>query len=99
MISSNDKTPINISNFLLMFIVHQQSASADIQEAGGPSHHQQHFSTGVLQHSSTENRESEEKNGHSDAMQLCRHRTTTFYRTSASTEIASITHGKKMPYP
>ena len=82
-----------------MFIVHQQSASADIQEAGGPSHHQQHFATGVLQHSSTENRESEEKNGHSDAMQLCRHRTTTFHRTSASTEIASITHGKKMPYP
>nr|CAH0110156.1 unnamed protein product [Daphnia galeata] len=29
--------------------VHQQSASAEIQEAG-PSHHQQHSAAGVLQH-------------------------------------------------
>jgi hypothetical protein len=31
-------------------------------------------------------------------MQLYRHRTTTFHRTSASTEISPITHGKKIPY-
>jgi hypothetical protein len=102
MISSNYSTPTILFNFLvwLMFIVHQQSsASADIQDAGGPSHHQQHSATGVLQHSSTENQRPKETNRHSDAMQLYRHRTTTFHRTSASTEIASITHGKKMPYP
>jgi hypothetical protein len=33
-------------------------------------------------------------------MQLYRHRMTTFHRTSsASTEIASITPGKRIPYP
>ncbi|KAI9557240.1 hypothetical protein GHT06_017063 [Daphnia sinensis] len=74
--------------------VNQQSAIADIQEAG--SSHQQH-SAGVLQNSVNENRRAEKTNGHSDAMQLYRHRTTTFHRTSsASTEIASITHDERI---
>jgi len=49
MILSNYSTPVNIFYFLLMFTVHQQSASDEIQEAG-PSHHQQHSAAGVLQH-------------------------------------------------
>lgn len=81
-----------------MFTVHrQQSAIADIQEAG-LSHQQQ--PPGVLQNSVAENRRPEETNGQSNAMQLYRHRTTTSHRTSsASTEIASITPGKRIPYP
>ncbi len=81
-----------------MFTVHrQQSAIADIKEAG-PSHTQQ--PPGVLQNSVAENRRPEETNGQSNAMQLYRHRMTTFHRTSsASTEIASITPGKRIPYP